>query len=302
MNEGTFRTWLESKGYVSKTINQKVKDAETYREWLNSKGLEMIESSYRLLMDFIGDQQKHGRSQAVISVLVKSLKQYHEYLQLENPAVHIKIRKIPDPKVAMFTGSELDTIYQSYQSIKTGQNEGYYYKSDQLLLGLIIYQGLDLQDIYRLELEHLQLDKGKVYVKGSAKGNSRMLKLESFQILPLYDYRQQIRNQLLNKSSSTNYVSIKGSDKFFIPQCEKLIRLKLQWRKLGVKVREQTTTVTINSLQQLRQSRFTIWVREHGIRQAQYMAGFNYASSMERYKNEDIEGLKQQINKYHPLK
>jgi len=238
MNEGTFREWLEPKGYVPKTVNQKEKDAATYREWLKAKGLEVIESSYRLLMDFIGDQQKQGRSQPVIGMMVKSLEQYHEYLQLENPAVHIKIRKMPDPKVAMFTGPELDTIYQGYRPVRTGQNEGYYYKSDKLLLGLVVYQGLDLQDIYRLELDDLQLDKGTVYVKGPAKGNSRMLKLEPFQVLPFYDYRQQARNELSSKTSSTNYVPVKGSDKFFIPQCEKLIRLKLQWRKLGVKVRK----------------------------------------------------------------
>jgi hypothetical protein len=43
------------------------------------------------------------------------------------------------------------------------------------------------------------------------------------------------------------------------------------------------------------------WVKEQGIRKAQYLAGVKYTSSMLRYKTRDIEQLKRKLAVVHPL-
>ena len=56
------------------------------------------------------------------------------------------------------------------------------------------------------------------------------------------------------------------------------------------------------NLEQLRQSRITIWVKQEGLRKAQYLAGHKYVSSTERYQQIDLEELQKEIEKHHPLK
>jgi hypothetical protein len=44
-----------------------------------------------------------------------------------------------------------------------------------------------------------------------------------------------------------------------------------------------------------------VWVKEHGVRKAQYLSGIKYVSSMLRYKTTDIEKLKTKLAIVHPL-
>lgn len=55
------------------------------------------------------------------------------------------------------------------------------------------------------------------------------------------------------------------------------------------------------TITQLRESRMAIWVKEHGIRKAQYLSGIKYTSSMLRYKTTDIEQLKKKLAIAHPM-
>ena len=52
---------------------------------------------------------------------------------------------------------------------------------------------------------------------------------------------------------------------------------------------------------QIRQSVITQWLKEKDLRTVQYMAGHRYVSSTERYQTNNLEDLKEALNKYHPL-
>ena len=54
-------------------------------------------------------------------------------------------------------------------------------------------------------------------------------------------------------------------------------------------------------MQQIRQSVVTLWINEHGLRKAQYMAGHKNVSSTERYNVAKMDSLKEEINKYFPM-
>jgi len=55
------------------------------------------------------------------------------------------------------------------------------------------------------------------------------------------------------------------------------------------------------TITQLRESRMSLWVKEYGIRKAQYLSGIKYTSSMLRYKTADVEQLKKKLAIVHPM-
>ncbi|MFD0767116.1 hypothetical protein ACFQZI_19835, partial [Mucilaginibacter lutimaris] len=53
---------------------------------------------------------------------------------------------------------------------------------------------------------------------------------------------------------------------------------------------------------QIRQSVITEWLKEKDLRTVQYMAGHRYVSSTERYRESNLEELKEALLKHHPQK
>ena len=57
----------------------------------------------------------------------------------------------------------------------------------------------------------------------------------------------------------------------------------------------------IENLKQIRASVITGWLKVYNLREVQYFAGHRYVSSTESYLINDMEGLQDDINKYHPM-
>jgi hypothetical protein len=95
-----------------------------------------------------------------------------------------------------------------------------------------------------------------------------------------------------------------ASDKLLSPQSKDYHQLHHQMKHLSRSVKEQAKTMgyDIEKLSQLRQSRIAIWTKEEGVRKGLYLAGFRKVLSAERYRKADMEDLKEQVMKYHPLK
>ena len=146
----------------------------------------------------------------------------------------------------MFSQEELDTLYHNYQST----NKSYYQYSDKLILGLIIYQGLEQMDLLHLNLSDLQLDQGTIYIRaGRSQKQSRTLPLENHQIMQLHNYITKHRES--------------ENDKLLSRQCTKLDRLHNQLKRLYEQVQTQgeVLEMKIKKLSQLRQSRIAHWIK-----------------------------------------
>ena len=63
----------------------------------------------------------------------------------------------------------------------------------------------------------------------------------------------------------------------------------------------QKITGNVISVQQLRASRIILWLKQYNIRQVQYYAGIKYLSSMEKYKQQEMDSLREELEKYFPL-
>jgi integrase/recombinase XerD len=285
MEINDFRNYLEQKEIVEKNISRMINLLSAWLEWLP---VEVEDSSYKLLLDFIGHLQKQEKSTHHINRSLQTISHYYQFKDLPNVALATRVKgTINKANIKPLTAEELDQIYAVFEP----GSKNYFKHSDKIILGLMIYQGMEMGDFMTLELKDIDLEKGSVYIPERGQRRSRTIKLESKQILPIHSYILQHRNQ--------------DSEKFLSPQADDYHQLHWQFKKLSKHLKKEAKeklNITIKKLNHLRQSRVSIWVKNEGLRKGQYLAGFRRVLSAERYRKADLTDLKEQIKKHHPFK
>ncbi|MCP4482587.1 MAG: tyrosine-type recombinase/integrase [bacterium] len=281
MNE--LKIYLEKKRFTEKTIKEVERTIRNYTDWLLSKNLTIEEAKYQDILNYVGYLQSLKYKKVSINIILKHLEHYYKYKDLDNPALGLRLIGITYNKPNLFSNEDLDKIYDIYKSKEIGT----YRETDKLILGLIIYQALDIQSILNLKTTDINLEKGEIIANPKTRrGQSRIIKLEPHQILPLNYYIEKI-----HKSYKNNLFTDK----------ERTLINQLQYITKRLKNQLKENDINLKSLNQLRQSRYAIWYKQHGIRKAQYLGGFKSAYTIQKYANLDIEDLKSAIEKFHPL-
>jgi integrase/recombinase XerD len=254
-----------------------------------------VNASHRQLLGCIGELRKRYSNGHTLKRILASIKVYYDYLcysgkRPDHPArsIYLQDGKTDDVQLQdLFTRQELERLLQistRYKALKA---------RNLILIGLLVYQGLKAQELALLRDTDIYLDKGRVYVQGTATTNSRELPLKANQILLLQTYLDKDRPSLLGKNSSDKLlVGIRGQPM----QTEDIVKHVLRTYKGRYGDRAVTT-------QTIRQSVIANLLKEgHDISVVQYYAGHKYPSSTERYKQQDFSVLKQVVNKYHPMR
>jgi integrase/recombinase XerD len=134
----------------------------------------------------------------------------------------------------------------------------------------------------------VNLSEGKIYIPSGRNSNSRTLRLQSNQILPIKTYLEETRLELLEKrnlQSSYLFPAKKSSDMV----CKIVDAVK-------------TINTEIRDSRQLRASVIMNWLKTNNIRQVQYMAGHKSIRSTESYRGQDLTDLAKQLELFHPLR
>lgn len=264
-----------------------------YTEWLKNRGLGIQTAGYKDLMDHVGYLQKQGKGIHRVNHALRSISHYYDFKGWENIAQTTRMRGVPRTQPqGLLNEEDLQELYESYFPEPHKNN---YYHTDKLILGLMIYQALDMSEFMKIELQDLQLEKGMIYIKSGRQKKERYIPLKANQVLSLDRYTRENRPKLASTKS----------DKLFSPQADNYGLLHYQFRLLSIKIKahaKEEINIQINKLNQLRQSRIAIWVKEEGLRKGQYLAGFRNVASAERYQKADLSDLKEQVSIYHPLK
>ncbi|MCP3659857.1 MAG: hypothetical protein GY830_05885 [Bacteroidetes bacterium] len=268
-----FNNYLENKKLVKKSIKRIIQIAQKYLSWLKSKNLEIEDSSYSDLMNYIGYLQNQDLKTATINDYIRCIGHYYDFKKLNNVTIGVRLLGETRVKYLLFTEEKLDKIYSDYLNHNTIK---------KIILGLIIYQGLDRNEIFKLKIDDLDLEHGKISIGFSHRKNERFLDLKSYQILLTYDYTKQ--NELKNN---------------LFPFYCKDNRIRKLLDELLKEIKKINNDII--NLRQLKYSCYAIWIKKFGIRKAQYFAGFKKASSIQKYKDQDLESLKGDIVKFHPL-
>jgi integrase/recombinase XerD len=286
---------IEKLNFTKSTARYKANLVNEYLGWLKAQKIAIKKMTFSKLLDYIGYLQEKGKTKYTINYNLRSISQYNEFLGKNNVAKEVRIKGSQVQHVLYLIEEELQSLYDNFVSFNS---KGHYIFSDKLMLGLMIFQALDERDIFRLELNHINFETGTIYIpSGSLKKEARILPLQAHQILPLKNYIDNHRKAHHKQHEA------EISEKLFYPNCEKLHRLHDQIKLLskGLRQTANKAEIKVTKLYLLRQSRIAIWLKQHGIRKAQYMAGYRAINSIENYKINDISDLQEQIKLLHPL-
>ena len=287
----SFKKYLERKKYGTTTINRKVKHLLRYEKWLEKMAYVAKEIDYRKGLDYLSGERSRGIAESTLYHYFTHVKQYYDYLKSkeeirQNPFTNIHLKKRINQGSPLYLQDllkpdQLHQIYQVYQS-----NPRLNFKN-QILLSLLIYQGIAVAELPYLKVNHLDLEKGKILIPSSSMYQSRTLDLAAPQILALAKYLADKKpNDRVIEYSNASQGS--NSRSHLCQQLQKEI------------LKHQLSIDFIN-LRQIRRSVIAQWVKRYNLRQAQYKAGHRSVYTTEQYQLESIEELIEQVSKYHPL-
>ena len=300
-----FKSYLQELGNGKESIRQKSNYTGYFLNWLEAENLRAEETRYNDLLNFIDHCNLEGKSKKHINSKLCSIRNYYDYLKTQNPEItnpasnlYLKgvRQKLPSNIISI---ERLEQLYQEYPLTDTRT------KRNRVILGLLIYQGVTTEELKQLERNHVKLRKGKIYIPGNRRRNSRTLELKSFQILELHEYLNETRPQILNEISNPKparkpnqidmvklreqlFISINGSGN---------IKNSLLHMFRGIR----KTNPEILHPKQIRASVITNWLKNYNLREVQYFAGHKHVYSTERYQLNQLDNLQRKIEKFHPL-
>lgn len=302
----TFIKYLESKGLANNTVESIYGDVTPYLNWCEEENIEAEQSTYTEVLSYIKHIQKRGIKQRTVQVYTGSLKHYFSWLikreiREDNPIRSINIKGVKRQYLYdILKKQELETLYENFELTEENnknKNQNWYKVSvltsrrNKVILGLMIWQGLGTRELANLEVKDLKLREGTIYIQGSRRSNERELKLEAHQILDIMEYQLKTRVEILAISKQETeqlFVGVNGGNNF-----SNIITKLLQ------KLQQQNNR--IENVKQIRASVITHWLKNYNLREVQYRAGHRYVSSTEAYLVNDLEGLQEDIAKYHPI-
>jgi len=276
-----FKTYLIKSKFTGATIDDCLRNLNSFSSWCEDEKLNIIKINYSDLLSYIKTLRKNDFSNNTINQKINSIRQFYKFKIQQgkiktNPALNLNLKG--KTKKKLFTplkDYEMDNIYQYMLDYDPQNNRKslFVIKRDAVLLGFIIYQCLSNKDLAILQTKDINLKQGTIYIPATKRSNERILQLNANQILPLINYLNDINEEQLFKGRMNDII-------------------QAIFKKLKPKI----------SMQQLRSSRIALWLKQHNIRQVQYYAGFKLLSSIEYYTEQQIDGLKKEVEKYFPLR
>lgn len=295
---GNFKEYRQKRGYSEKTMKGQTSQVNRFKKWCIKLGIIPEDITFGQALKFIDSERERGILNRSIIGTVTSIRVYFDYLIesgiiTQNVFRRIRIRhsgKKVFPEI--LSTLQLEKIYQDFCSQPAWghgrKRSDILHQRDTVILGLLVYQGMDSGEIVRLETSHINLSEGKIYIPGSRKSSSRTLRLQASQILPLKTFLEETRPALLEKRNQQSpylFPARKSSD-------------------LICKIVEAVRRIhpEIKNSRQLRVSVIMNWLKTNNIRQVQYMAGHKSIQSTEVYRGEDLTDLTKQLEMFHPLR
>ncbi|PWW19223.1 tyrosine-type recombinase/integrase [Chryseobacterium sp. AG844] len=277
--------------YAERTLVEKEKQIILWKN-LCSRKQNFDKLGTQELLKMVELQQKKY-TLITVNNQIRTIEQYFEYLQITGKRKDhpLKDFRIKTPKRPLITGflaeEELQNIEQEFREKKYKKGQfSLFGKRNQIILGLMIYQGLSSGCLRALQVQNIDLEKGMIKVPKATENRlkERILPLKASQILELYKYITETRTELLQISKT-----IKETEKLFI------IGENTKFSSITKEIRKQ---INIESLQLIRNSRINLWLKQYNLREVQYKAGFRYLRSLEYFNQTELENLKQEIEKY----
>ena len=266
-----------------------------YVSYMNEKS---ITASYTEVLEYIGHLRKLELHPKSLVNNLFAIKIYYRWLVATNqrndhPCQYLVLQDQINKKIpveSLYSKQTLDELLKNHKNKRTLVQ-----KRDEVIISLLIYQAMTVQEISAINLEDVNLKDATIKAKGGYKQKSRTLSLQANQILLLHDYITEDREKILKNNKritlddeaalvlgNTGNRIYSGSINRLVntdrPKHDKLIPLK---------IRQSVIAHLLKS--------------NNDLRIVQVFAGHKRAGSTEEYKQTGLEELKTLIQKLHPL-
>jgi len=294
-----FKDYMKSQMFSHSTIERRLTVIQMFWDWLDQENLESHQVSYNDVLAYMKYKSVNGATQRTIQHYMNTVKHFYEHLIREekittNPVTDIKVKGVKRKTLYhILEAHELHQLYNQYPA-ETPKD-----RRNKVMLGLLIYQGLKTDEVGKIEVSQINLREGKIDVPGGIRSNSRKMKLEAHQIMDMYDYVLQVRPEILKLEPKRKSQIRQESEKLFIGDGGNCYSVSNFMTQLMIKVRKLNPSVL--NAKQIRASVITKWLKIYNLREVQYLAGHKYISSTEGFLENEMEGLKEEVQQFHPL-
>ncbi len=285
----TLKTYLEQE-HSAATVRIYLFEIEHLIRYLGADRAE--QAAYKDVMDYLAHLRARYDNAGTIHRILQAIKQYYFYLieqgkRATHPCRHMRIRDKARGDVQiqdLLTPIELEGLLQRQERYPCLALR------NQVAMSLLVYQALLPGEIARLTVEDVDLEAATIHIHATAKTNQRTLALKPGQIMLLHHYLTQDRPRLLRKPTQTLILTQRGT-----PEKGEGIHY------LCETLRHQVPTKRLSPLT-IRQSVIANLLKEgRDLRVVQVFAGHKKPSATEKYRQNNLEALKQAVNKHHPL-
>lgn len=291
-----YSEYLIREGYTTSTQKHFTQRIEMYKNWCRKTGNDIEQMKYEIFLKYIAHLKRKGYQPQTIGNHLATLKNYYSFMETycatTNPTEDVNVKGTINKVVYNpLSNDQLEDIYYRFptENIRCS-NHRLYAKKNKVIVGLMIYQGLNATTIKQLKEEHFDLYKGKLNVPSTLRSNERELPLQSWQLLPLMEYINEVRPKIITHG----YTSINEETFFDAPK-------QINNVVMGIIKKLQKINPQLESSNHLRSSVIINWLKQYDLRKVQYMAGHKYISSTEKYQESNLEELQKSVEMYHPL-
>lgn len=278
--------FLESK-YTKQTTSSYLYSIENFL----SINLKAKEFTYQDIVDYFSELQQDYSAEYCSRVL-SAVKTYFDFLietnqRNDHPCKTLSIKTGRKNKIQLqdlFSSGELEELLQRENRYK------FLDARNNVLISLLIYQGLASRELVKLRLKDIDTDKMTIKIRSSSKLNKRILLMHPKQVKFFYEY-MEVRSNLTNNKQKIFIVNKLGSPLTVDGVCSVFDQFKSLFS--GRKLSPST----------IRQSVIMNWLNEKGksIEEVQELSGHKFMSTTELYLRDTNETSKRLINQFYPL-
>lgn len=282
------------KKYKKSSLNPYLCSIRKYLNFIQNKAET---ATYLDILDYVGHLRKNENIQPrTIKHYLSTVKIYYHYLieigiRGDHPCSELYLKDKVNKQIAvdiLYSSEVLENFLNDTNKDKTLR------RRNQVIISLLIYQGLTVGEITALEIEDINLEKAEIYIKSDDKKKARVLSLQAKQILLFLNYLKEDYPKLIK-----DIVSQKPIKTLITGKLKEQVRPNVLNRMINdhrpkseqlqpIKIRQ---SVIANLLK-----------KETDTRIVQVFAGHKRASTTVLYKQTELEILQNAINKYHPIK
>lgn len=315
-----FTAYMQSKGLAPSTITHYQWHLGLFLAWIKKEEIQVTTVDILKYLEHL--QTKRQLENISRNVALAGLNNYFTFLykagQIQsNPTALIKIRGTHKRQLyKIYSAEQLQAMYDNYYhsfirnfndrcyaSIRGGiaanQREQTLLSRQRnyIILGMLVYQGLSTNELQKISITDIDLNKATIKISSGTKSNGRTMPLNASQIGSLINYIENIRPQF--------FTYCHQSDKLFftLPESSKQKTAATNLMHVFKPLTKQVKSIdkAFLNFKQVRASVITGWLKTEGLRKAQYMAGHRHISTTEKYLPNQIDGLIDDIAKYNPF-